>query len=47
MDKEIKNMCWNFDNSYMKLPKFFFSEIDINPVNNPEMVIFNIILAYI
>ena len=44
-EKEIKNMGWNFDNSYMKLPKFFFSEIDMNPVNNPEMVIFNYALA--
>lgn len=38
---KIKEMGWNFDNSYIALPKIFYSKIDLNPVCCPEMVIFN------
>lgn len=43
--KEVKQMGWNFDNSYTKLPKVFFSEINLNPVRSPKLVIFNDSLA--
>ncbi|WP_010284044.1 protein adenylyltransferase SelO [Bacillus timonensis] len=32
---------WNFDNSYVRLPKEFYSEVNPTPVNEPELVIFN------
>ena len=32
---------WNFDNSYLDLPKVFYSKININPVSNPQLVILN------
>lgn len=41
----IKEMGWSFDNSYTRLPKIFYSEIDLNPVCCPETVIFNRDLA--
>lgn len=44
-EKIIKNMGWNFDNSYMNLPDNFYSKIDLNPVGKPELVIFNYPLA--
>lgn len=36
---------WNFDNTYIKLPPVFYSLIDINPVENPKLVILNEELA--
>ena len=36
---------WNFDNSYARLPKMFFTEIDPNPVSAPKLIIFNDSLA--
>ncbi|UWG99304.1 YdiU family protein [Dehalobacter sp. DCM] len=36
---------WHFDNSYARLPEFFFSRTDPTPVRAPEMVIFNTSLA--
>ncbi|MBQ6631758.1 MAG: YdiU family protein [Romboutsia sp.] len=42
MDKQnIKDGGWNFDNSYLDLPKVFYSKININPVSNPQLVILN------
>lgn len=42
---EILKMGWNFDNSYLSLPEFFYSKININPVYSPKLVIFNDSLA--
>lgn len=36
---------WNFDNSYARLPKSFFSEIELNPVKAPKLIILNDKLA--
>ena len=36
---------WNLDNSYISLPKMFYSRINLNPVPKPELVIFNDSLA--
>ena len=37
MDKKnIKDGGWNFDNTYLDLPKVFYSKININPVSNPQ-----------
>ncbi|QKE75064.1 YdiU family protein [Arthrobacter citreus] len=36
---------WNFDNSYSKLPEFFFAIQDLNPVSSPELVVLNKPLA--
>ena len=36
---------WNFDNSYLRLPEIFFTQIKPIPVRAPEMVIFNRSLA--
>ena len=44
-ENQINNMGWNFDNSYKDLPKSFYSEINLNPVRNPELVILNEPLA--
>lgn len=40
-----KETGWNFDNSYSRLPKSFYSSINPTPVNSPELVIFNDQLA--
>lgn len=42
---EVLKMGWNFDNSYLSLPEFFYSKININPVYSPKLVIFNDSLA--
>ena len=42
---QVNNMGWNFDNTYKDLPKPFYSEINLNPVRNPELVILNKPLA--
>ena len=39
------NINWNFHNTYISLPKSFYSEISLNPVTNPQLVIFNNKLA--
>ncbi|MEM1504095.1 YdiU family protein [Domibacillus sp. 8LH] len=36
---------WNFDNSFTRLPKVFFSTIDVNPVRSPKLVVLNDSLA--
>lgn len=38
-------MGWNFDNSYVRLPKDLYSKTDPTPVNEPELVILNKYLA--
>ncbi|RWR12594.1 protein adenylyltransferase SelO [Siminovitchia fortis] len=40
-----KEIGWNFDNSYARLPKMFFSSINPTPVKSPELVILNDPLA--
>lgn len=40
-----KEIGWNFDNSYLNLPKMFYSKIKLNPVCSPKAVIINKILA--
>ena len=40
-----KDMGWNLDNSYLNLPKVFFSKINLNPVQSPKLVILNHNLA--
>ncbi|MAS75155.1 MAG: hypothetical protein CMO57_02000, partial [Verrucomicrobiales bacterium] len=32
---------FNFDNSYINLPKVFYTELSPSPVRNPVMVLFN------
>lgn len=36
---------WNLDNSYSTLPEMFYSEIKLNPVSSPKIVIINDSLA--
>ncbi len=36
-----KKTGWNFDNSYARLPKMFYSNIKPTPVRSPELVILN------
>ena len=43
--KQVNNMGWNFHNSYKELPKPFYSELNLNPVRNPNLVILNKPLA--
>lgn len=40
-----EDLGFKFDNSYKRLPKKFFSEIKLNPVSSPKLVIFNDSLA--
>ena len=42
MQKEAK---WNFDNSYVKLPKLFFTKQEPIPVREAKLIIFNKELA--
>lgn len=39
--KNRENAGWHFDNSYVTLPSFFYSEIEVNPVSTPELVLLN------
>ncbi len=36
---------WNFDNSYARLPKSFFTDISPTPVRSPKLIILNDPLA--
>ena len=36
-----KEIGWNFDNSYARLPKSFFTTLNPTPVSSPKLVIFN------
>ena len=40
MTKNMK-IGWNFDNSYVRLPKSFFTSQNPTPVSSPKLVIFN------
>lgn len=44
-NNQEKQTKWNFDNSYVKLPKFFFTRINPIPVCNPKLIIINNELA--
>lgn len=44
-EKAIKEIGWNFDNSYARLPKSFFTSINPTPVGSPELIILNAPLA--
>ena len=39
--KEIQNMGWNFDNSYARLPKAFFSTVNPTPARSPQLRFLN------
>ncbi|KXZ39964.1 Uncharacterized conserved protein YdiU, UPF0061 family [Alkalithermobacter thermoalcaliphilus JW-YL-7 = DSM 7308] len=39
------NMGWNFDNSYARLPKVFFSRVNLETVPSPEIAVINRDLA--
>lgn len=39
------NTGWNLDNSYAKLPEFFYSNINPKPIDSPKLVILNDKLA--
>lgn len=43
--EEIIKAGWNLDNSYARLPKSFFSNINLNPVRSPKLAILNDTLA--
>lgn len=43
--KEIKGVGLNLDNSYLNLPKVFFSKISLNPVSSPQLIVLNNVLA--
>lgn len=43
--QEIIKTGWNFDNSYARLPKSFFTRLDPTPVRAPALVILNNPLA--
>lgn len=43
--KAILETGWNFDNSYARLPKSFFSTLNPTPVRSPKLVILNSPLA--
>ncbi|MEX6586225.1 protein adenylyltransferase SelO [Paraclostridium bifermentans] len=47
MENNKKNIetGWNLNNSYMNLPDFFYSKINLNPVPSPSLVILNDSLA--
>jgi uncharacterized protein YdiU (UPF0061 family) len=45
MTKEIIGPGWNFDNSYARLPKTFYSSQKPNPVRSPKLIILNEPLA--
>lgn len=41
MTKNEASIGWNFDNSYARLPDFFYTKMNLNPVRTPELIIFN------
>ncbi|MDW7652018.1 MAG: YdiU family protein [Bacillota bacterium] len=40
-----RNKEWNFDNSYARLPKSFFTSLNPTPVRSPKLIILNDTLA--
>lgn len=45
MNDKIVDAGWHFDNSYARLPQFFYSVVGPTPVRSPELVVFNEPLA--
>ncbi|MFP5112213.1 protein adenylyltransferase SelO [Bacillaceae bacterium C204] len=45
MATERKEIGWNFDNSYARLPDLFFTRTDPTPVQTPSLIILNHSLA--
>ncbi|MTI47647.1 MAG: YdiU family protein [Firmicutes bacterium] len=43
--KVINETGWNLDNSYSRLPNLFFSNVNLNPVTSPNLIILNHSLA--
>src|SRR5690348_16746473 len=41
----MTKLGWNFDNSYARLPKSFFTKQNPTPVNSPKLVVLNEPLA--
>src|ERR1700732_1184449 len=39
--KAIVEIGWNFDNSYARLPKSFFTRLNLSPVRSPKLIILN------
>src|SRR6056297_528139 len=39
MKKTIKG--WNLENTYLELPKIFYSRVDLKPVSSPKLVLLN------
>ena len=37
----MSKIGWNLENTYTELPKSFFTKMELNPVKQPELVIFN------
>ncbi|WP_437180143.1 protein adenylyltransferase SelO [Paenibacillus andongensis] len=45
-EKQAKNDAgWKFDNSYSRLPNFFYTKINPTPVSSPKLIILNAPLA--
>ncbi len=36
-----KTIGWHFNNSYVQLPSIFYSDISLNPVRSPELILLN------
>lgn len=45
MMKNLKNAQWNFESHYTNLPEKFYSLMELNPVREPKIVLFNEVLA--
>ncbi|MGB8451427.1 MAG: YdiU family protein [Anaerocolumna sp.] len=45
MKNEINEYGWNLDNSYVSLPKTFYSNLNPTPVQSPKLIILNHALA--
>lgn len=41
MTKNEASIGWNFDNSYARLPNFFYTKMNFNPVSSPKLIILN------
>ncbi|PYZ94693.1 hypothetical protein CR194_03950 [Salipaludibacillus keqinensis] len=44
-NKELTETGWNLDNSYSELPEPFFTQVNLNPVVSPTLIMFNDSLA--
>lgn len=45
MTKDKIEVGWNLDHSYARLPELLFSNLDLNPVRSPKLIILNDSLA--